>query len=42
MLLVLITAACVNLVRTRAGRAWMAIRDRDIAAAGARDQSCAL
>jgi branched-chain amino acid transport system permease protein len=24
---------CLNLVRTRAGRAWMAIRDRDIAAA---------
>ena len=32
VLLVLITAACVNLVRTRAGRAWMAICDRDIAA----------
>jgi branched-chain amino acid transport system permease protein len=32
VLLVLITAACLNLVRTRAGRAWMAIRDRDIAA----------
>lgn len=28
----LVTVACVNLVRTRLGRAWMAIRDRDIAA----------
>jgi branched-chain amino acid transport system permease protein len=28
----LITIVCVNLVRTRPGRAWMAIRDRDIAA----------
>ena len=28
----LITMACINLVRTRPGRAWMAIRDRDIAA----------
>jgi len=27
------TLFCLNLVRTRAGRAWMAIRDRDIAAA---------
>jgi branched-chain amino acid transport system permease protein len=27
-----VTIACVNLVRTRPGRAWMAIRDRDIAA----------
>jgi branched-chain amino acid transport system permease protein len=32
VLLTLITGACVNLVRTRPGRAWMAIRDRDIAA----------
>jgi branched-chain amino acid transport system permease protein len=31
-LLTLITIGCVNLVRTRPGRAWMAIRDRDIAA----------
>jgi branched-chain amino acid transport system permease protein len=30
--LTLVTVACVNLVRTRPGRAWMAIRDRDIAA----------
>ena len=30
--LTLVTIACVNLVRTRPGRAWMAIRDRDIAA----------
>lgn len=28
----LVTIGCVNLVRTRPGRAWMAIRDRDIAA----------
>jgi branched-chain amino acid transport system permease protein len=28
----LVTFWCVNLVRTRPGRAWMAIRDRDIAA----------
>lgn len=28
----LATVACVNLARTRPGRAWMAIRDRDIAA----------
>jgi branched-chain amino acid transport system permease protein len=28
----LITIGCINLVRTRPGRAWMAIRDRDIAA----------
>ena len=28
----LVTVGCVNLVRTRPGRAWMAIRDRDIAA----------
>jgi branched-chain amino acid transport system permease protein len=28
----LITIVCVNLSRTRPGRAWMAIRDRDIAA----------
>jgi branched-chain amino acid transport system permease protein len=27
-----VTIWCVNLVRTRPGRAWMAIRDRDIAA----------
>jgi branched-chain amino acid transport system permease protein len=32
VLLALATAGCVNLVRTRPGRAWMAIRDRDIAA----------
>ena len=32
VLTALITAGCVNLVRTRPGRAWMAIRDRDIAA----------
>jgi branched-chain amino acid transport system permease protein len=31
-LLSLITIGCINLVRTRPGRAWMAIRDRDIAA----------
>jgi branched-chain amino acid transport system permease protein len=31
-LLTLLTGACVNLARTRPGRAWMAIRDRDIAA----------
>lgn len=30
--LVLVTIAVLNLVRTRPGRAWMAIRDRDIAA----------
>ena len=28
----IITVVCVNLVRSRTGRAWMAIRDRDIAA----------
>ncbi len=28
----LVTATCLNLARTRPGRAWMAIRDRDIAA----------
>jgi len=27
------TAFCINLVRTRPGRAWIAVRDRDIAAA---------
>lgn len=32
VLLTLITIGCVNLVRTRPGRAWMAIRDRDVAA----------
>jgi branched-chain amino acid transport system permease protein len=32
VLVTLFTAGCVNLVRTRPGRAWMAIRDRDIAA----------
>ena len=32
---VLATLFCLNLVRTRPGRAWMAIRDRDIAAAAA-------
>ena len=31
-LVTLFTVGCVNLVRTRPGRAWMAIRDRDIAA----------
>lgn len=31
-LLTIVTIWCVNLVRTRPGRAWMAIRDRDIAA----------
>lgn len=31
--LALVTFGCVNLVRTRPGRAWMAIRDRDIVAA---------
>jgi branched-chain amino acid transport system permease protein len=30
--LVLVTVGCANLARTRPGRAWMAIRDRDIAA----------
>jgi branched-chain amino acid transport system permease protein len=30
--LAVVTMFCVNLVRTRPGRAWMAIRDRDIAA----------
>ena len=29
--LTLVTIVCVNLMRTRPGRAWMAIRDRDIA-----------
>jgi branched-chain amino acid transport system permease protein len=32
VLLTLVTVGCVNLIRTRPGRAWMAIRDRDIAA----------
>ena len=32
VILTMTTIACVNLVRTRPGRAWMAIRDRDIAA----------
>jgi branched-chain amino acid transport system permease protein len=32
LFLVIVTAGCINLVRTRPGRAWMAIRDRDIAA----------
>jgi branched-chain amino acid transport system permease protein len=32
LFLALSTAFCINLVRTRPGRAWMAIRDRDIAA----------
>ncbi len=32
VVLALVTVWCVNLVRTRPGRAWMAIRDRDIAA----------
>ena len=31
-LLVIVTWFCINLVRTRPGRAWMAIRDRDVAA----------
>ncbi|NIR85914.1 MAG: branched-chain amino acid ABC transporter permease [Gammaproteobacteria bacterium] len=31
-IVLLVTVFSVNLVRTRAGRAWMAIRDRDIAA----------
>jgi branched-chain amino acid transport system permease protein len=33
VVLVLTTAFCVNLTRTRAGRAWIAVRDRDITAA---------
>jgi branched-chain amino acid transport system permease protein len=33
IMLVATTAFCVNLVRTRPGRAWIAVRDRDIAAA---------
>jgi branched-chain amino acid transport system permease protein len=32
VLVTFITIGCVNVVRTRVGRAWMAIRDRDIAA----------
>ena len=32
VVLTLVTIWCVNLIRTRPGRAWMAIRDRDIAA----------
>lgn len=32
VVLAIVTLFCVNLVRTRPGRAWMAIRDRDIAA----------
>jgi branched-chain amino acid transport system permease protein len=32
LFLTLVTICCINLVRTRPGRAWMAIRDRDIAA----------
>src|SRR5262249_55331784 len=32
VLVTLCTVGCVNLVRTRPGRAWMAIRDQDIAA----------
>ena len=31
-LVTVVTVWCINLVRTRPGRAWMAIRDRDIAA----------
>lgn len=31
--LVLTTAVCINLARTRPGRAWVALRDRDITAA---------
>lgn len=30
-----VTIFCINLVRSRPGRAWMAIRDRDVAAAAA-------
>ena len=33
LVLLLTTAFCVNLVRTRPGRAWIALRDRDITAA---------
>jgi branched-chain amino acid transport system permease protein len=32
VMVTLVTIACVNLMRTRPGRAWMAIRDREIAA----------
>lgn len=32
ILLMAVTFFCINLVRTRPGRAWMAIRDRDVAA----------
>jgi branched-chain amino acid transport system permease protein len=32
-MLIVTTAFCVNLVRTRTGRAWIAVRERDIAAA---------
>jgi branched-chain amino acid transport system permease protein len=32
VIVTVITIGCLNLVRTRPGRAWMAIRDRDIAA----------
>ena len=39
VLVTLVTVGCVNLVRTRPGRAWMAIRDRDIAAEALGDQS---
>lgn len=31
--MVLVTLFCINLMRTRTGRAWVAIRDRDITAA---------
>jgi branched-chain amino acid transport system permease protein len=31
--LILLTLFCINLIRTRPGRAWIAIRDRDITAA---------
>lgn len=33
LILVLVTAFCVNLARTKPGRAWIALRDRDITAA---------
>jgi len=32
IIVALVTIFCTNLVRTRPGRAWMAIRDRDVAA----------
>lgn len=33
LVVICVTAYCVNVVRTRPGRAWIAIRDRDITAA---------